>query len=90
MQLLTEARAAKAARVIQPDPAPTKREAEALSRRLLTVGPAARYLGLSVNTLRKRSDLGQIPCIRDGAQRRFDIQALDRWIESRPKWVDRS
>ena len=46
---------------------------------------AARYLGISANTLRKRSDQGRIPCRRDEAGCRvFLLQDLNDYLSSLP------
>ena len=47
------------------------------------VGEAARYLGISRNTLRKRSDLGLIPARRDeNGERIFLLRDLNAYLES--------
>ena len=48
---------------------------------------AARYLGISPNTLRKRSDLGLIPARRDeNGERIFLLKDLDAYLESLPDY----
>lgn len=48
---------------------------------------AARYLGISPNTLRKRSDLGRIPARRDeNGERIFLLRDLDAYLESLPDY----
>jgi diguanylate cyclase (GGDEF)-like protein/excisionase family DNA binding protein len=44
----------------------------------LRLGPAARLLGVSINTLRRWSDAGRVPCYRSaGGHRRFARKDLD-------------
>lgn len=49
---------------------------------------AARYLGMHPQTLRKLSDLGEVPCRRVGKHRLFLLEDLNRWLESQPQWVN--
>jgi len=49
------------------------------------VGDASRYLGISRNTLRKRSDLGLILCRQDeNGNRVFLLEDLDAYRKSLP------
>jgi excisionase family DNA binding protein len=50
-------------------------------RRLLNVREAAQYLGLEVDTIYKKARLREVPCVKVGRALRFDVQALDRFIE---------
>jgi hypothetical protein len=51
---------------------------------------AARYLGISPNTLRKRSDLGLIRARRDeNGERIFLLRDLDAYLESLPEYDKR-
>jgi excisionase family DNA binding protein len=51
--------------------------------RLLNVGEAAVYLGVSAASLRTWSDRGHVPSYRTpGGQRRYARDDLDRFIES--------
>jgi len=51
------------------------------------VSDAARYLGISPNTLRKRSDLGLIPARRDrNGERIFLLRDLEAYLESLPEY----
>jgi hypothetical protein len=51
------------------------------------VGEAAKYLGISPNTLRKRSDLGLIRACRDvNGERIFLLRDLDTYLESLPEY----
>ena len=51
------------------------------------VSEAARYLGISPNTLRKRSDLGLIPARRDeNGERIFLLRDLNAYLESLPDY----
>jgi excisionase family DNA binding protein len=48
----------------------------------LSTSQAARYLGVSLGTVRRWSDGGALPCSRTpGGQRRFNVEALDRFVE---------
>lgn len=52
-------------------------------KRLLNVGEAAAYLGVSAASLRTWSDRGYVPSYRTpGGQRRYSRADLDRFIES--------
>ena len=54
------------------------------------VRDAARYLGISPNTLRKRSDLGLIRACRDmNGERVFLLRDLDAYLESLPDYRGR-
>lgn len=51
--------------------------------RLLNVGQAAEYLGVSAASLRKWSNDGLVPTYRTpGGQRRYALDDLDRFIDS--------
>jgi len=51
------------------------------------VSEAARYLGISPNTLRKRSDLGRIRALRDeNGERIFLLKDLNAYLESLPEY----
>ena len=50
-------------------------------RRLLNVREAAQYLGLEVDTVYKKSRLREVPCVKVGRALRFDVKALERFIE---------
>jgi excisionase family DNA binding protein len=51
--------------------------------RLLNVGRAAAYLGVSAASLRKWSNDGLVPVYRTpGGQRRFAIEDLDEFMQS--------
>ena len=53
----------------------------AIGRRLLNVGEAAQYLGVSVDTLHKWVQLRAIPHVKAGRALRFDLVALNRYID---------
>jgi hypothetical protein len=54
------------------------------------VSEAARYLGISPNTLRKRSDLGSIPARRDeNGERIFLLRDLNAYLDSLPDYLRR-
>jgi len=52
-----------------------------IGRRLLNVGEAAQYLGVSVDTLHKWVQFRQIPHVKAGSALRFDLVALNRYID---------
>ena len=52
-----------------------------IGRRLLNVREAAQYLGLEVDTVYKKSRLREGPCVKVGRALRFDVVALERYIE---------
>ena len=54
---------------------------EGIGKRLLNVEEAARYLGLQVDTVYKKSRLRELPCVKVGRSLRFDVEALRRFIE---------
>ncbi len=53
----------------------------AIGRRLLNVREAAQYLGLEVDTVYKKARLREVPCVKVGRAVRFDVKALERFIE---------
>ncbi len=54
----------------------------------MKVSQAARYLGISPNTLRKRTDLGLIPARRDvNGDRLYLVKELDAYLASLPRIV---
>jgi len=54
---------------------------ENVGKRLLNVGEAARYLRLEVDTVYKKARLRELPSVKVGRALRFDVSALDRYIE---------
>jgi len=54
---------------------------ETIGRRLLNVREAAQYLGLEVNTVYRKSRLRELPCVKVGRALRFDVVALERYVE---------
>ena len=52
-----------------------------IARRLLNVREAAQYLGLEVDTVYKKSRLREVPCVKVGRSLRFDLRALERFVE---------
>ncbi|MBI4454733.1 MAG: MerR family DNA-binding transcriptional regulator [Acidobacteria bacterium] len=54
------------------------------------VSEAARFLGISPNTLRKKSDLGLIPARRDESGNRvFLLADLEAYLNSLPPYAQR-
>jgi excisionase family DNA binding protein len=54
---------------------------ERIGRRLLNVREAAQFLGLEVDTVYKKARLRDLPCVKVGRALRFDVKALERFIE---------
>ncbi len=52
-----------------------------IGRRLLNVMEAGQYLRLEVDTVYKKSRLLEVPYVKVGRALRFDVKALDRYIE---------
>jgi excisionase family DNA binding protein len=52
-----------------------------IARRLLNVREAAQFLGLKVDTVYKKSRLREVPCVKVGRSLRFDVRALEQYIE---------
>ena len=52
-----------------------------VGKRLLNVTEAARFLGLEVDTVYKKSRLRELPSVKVGRALRFDVNALERYIE---------
>ncbi len=52
-----------------------------IGRRLLKPEEAAQYLGLEVDTVYKKSRLRELPSVKVGGALRFDVFALERYIE---------
>ena len=52
-----------------------------IGRRLLNVKEAAQFLGLEVDTVYKKSRLREVPCVKVGRALRFDVKALERYID---------
>ena len=57
------------------------RSNEIVGKRLLNVEEAAQYLGLQVDTIYKKSRLRELPSVKVGRALRFDVVALDRYVE---------
>jgi excisionase family DNA binding protein len=58
---------------------------DSVGKRLLKVGEAAKYLGLEVDTVYKKSRLQELPSVKVGRALRFDIKALERFVEQNAK-----
>jgi excisionase family DNA binding protein len=52
-----------------------------IGRRLLNVRETAHYLGLEVDTIYKKARLRELPCVKVGRALRFDLKALERFVE---------
>ena len=53
----------------------------AVGKRLLTTREAAEYLGLAEETVYKKSRLRELPSVKVGRSLRFDVQALEHYVE---------
>ena len=54
---------------------------DSVGKRLLNVREAAKYLGLEVDTVYKKSRLRELPSVKVGRALRFDVKALERFVE---------
>src|SRR5476649_1390965 len=54
---------------------------EGIGKRLLNVRETAQYLGLDVDTVYKKARLREVPCVKVGRALRFDVKALERFVE---------
>ena len=52
-----------------------------VGKRLLNAEEAAGYLGLKVDTIYKKARLRELPSVKVGRALRFDLQALERFVE---------
>ncbi len=52
-----------------------------ITRRLLRVEEAARFLGLKVDTVYKKARLREVPSVKVGRALRFDIRALELFVD---------
>ena len=52
-----------------------------VGKRLLNVEEAAEYLGLKADTVYKKARLRELPSVKVGRSLRFDVEALQRFIE---------
>lgn len=50
-------------------------------RRLLNVEETAQYLALDVDTIYRKARLREVPSVKVGRALRFDIEALNRFID---------
>ena len=55
---------------------------EKVGRRLLSPKEAAAYLSLKVDTVYKKARLRELPSVKVGRALRFDLVALDHYIEA--------
>ena len=54
---------------------------DSVGKRLLNVREAALYLGLDDDTVYKKARLRELPSVKVGRALRFDVQALERFVE---------
>ena len=60
---------------------PQMRSNESVGKRLLRVEEASQYLGLEVDTVYREARLRELPSVKVGRSLRFDVKALERFIE---------
>lgn len=68
-------------RATQNKTKPTRVVFNETGRRLLTVREAAQYLGLEIDTVYRKARLRELPSVKVGRALRFDIRALERFVE---------
>lgn len=56
------------------------------NQRLFGTKAAARYLGIHEQTLRKLTDLGELPARKLGHRRVYTLEDLDQYVDSLPRW----
>jgi excisionase family DNA binding protein len=61
------------------------RSNETVGKRLLNVQETSGYLGLEVDTVYKKARLRELPHVKAGRALRFDVKALERYIEQNAK-----
>lgn len=61
------------------------RSNEAVGKRLLNVKETARYLGLEEDTIYRKARLRELPSVKVGRALRFDVKAIERYIEQNAK-----
>ena len=52
-----------------------------VGKRLLNAREAAQFLGLDVDTVYRKARLREVPSVKVGRALRFDMKALERYIE---------
>jgi excisionase family DNA binding protein len=52
-----------------------------IGKRLLNAKEAAGFLGLKVDTVYKKARLRELPSVKVGRALRFDVKALERFVE---------
>ena len=57
------------------------RSNKSVGKRLLNVRETAQYLGLQEDTVYKKARLRELPSVKVGRALRFDVVALDRYVE---------
>jgi excisionase family DNA binding protein len=65
----------------RPDINPYPRESQP-ARRLVTVGPIAELLQAEPATIYRLVREGRLPAVRLGRYLRFDLVAIERWIDA--------
>jgi excisionase family DNA binding protein len=55
-------------------------ETEGMAQRLLSIGAAAEYLGVSRATVERLVFRGELPMVKVGASTRYDVEDLDGFI----------
>jgi len=55
-------------------------------QRLMTLRQACLYLGMSPDKIRFMTDTGELPALRVGDRRMFELPELERWIAQQARW----
>lgn len=58
------------------------------NQRLFKVQPAARYLGISDDSLKKYTDLGHLKAYMYNGFRVYKLEEMDALIDNLPEWDD--
>jgi excisionase family DNA binding protein len=56
-----------------------------VGKRLLNAKEAARFLALEVDTVYRKARMRELPHVKVGRALRFDVKALERYIEQNAK-----
>ena len=65
------------------DESKSRSDAEAPSRRLLTVREVAEWLRVHEKTIYEWAERGKLPCFKIGNRLRFEASDVSRWLQAR-------